>query len=48
MEPEDGETEITDVDIDVDYLSIECEEIVPDKDLKKTLTEVVKKYVNYE
>jgi len=48
MEPEDGETNITDVEIDVNYLSIESEEIIPDKALKKTLSEVVKKYVKYE
>jgi hypothetical protein len=48
MEPEDGETHITDVDIDVNYLLVADEEVVVDKDLKKTLTEVVKKYVKYE
>jgi hypothetical protein len=48
MEPEDGETHITDVDIDVNYLMVADEEVVFDKVLKKTLTDVVKKYVNYE
>jgi len=48
MEPEDGETHITDVEINVDYLSIQDEEVTIDKDLKKTLLEVVKKYVRYE
>jgi hypothetical protein len=48
MQPEEGETEITDIDIDVDYLWIGDDEIKIDNDLKKTLTEVVKKYVNYE
>ena len=48
MEPEDGETHITDVEIDVDFFSIEDEEVTIDKDLKKTLLEVVKKYVSYE
>lgn len=46
MEPEEGETHITDVDIDINYLSIADEELVIDKDLKKTLSDVVKKYVN--
>lgn len=46
MEPEEGETHITSVDIDVNYLWINDEEIVPDKELKKTLEGVVKKYVN--
>jgi hypothetical protein len=48
MEPEDGETHITDVEIDVDFFSIEDEEVTIDKELKNTLTEVVKKYVSYE
>jgi len=48
MEPEDGETKITDVDICVDFLSIGDNEVSVDKDLRKTLTEVVKKYVKYE
>jgi len=48
MEPEDGETEITDIDIDVNYLWIGDNEVLIDNDLKKTLTIVVKKYVNYE
>lgn len=48
MEPEDGEVNITDVDIDVNYLLVADEEVVVDKDLKKTLSEVVKKYVKYE
>lgn len=45
MEPEAGETHITNVDIDVNYLLIADEELVIDKDLKKTLSDVVKKYV---
>lgn len=48
MEPEEGEVEITDVEIDVNYLLVADEEITIDKDLEKTLTEVVKKYVRYE
>lgn len=48
MQPEEGETEITDVDIDVNYLSIGDNEVKIDIGLKKTLTEVVKKYVSYE
>jgi hypothetical protein len=48
MEPEDGEVNITDVDIDVNYLLIADEEVVVDEDLKKTLSEVVKKYVTNE
>ena len=48
MEPEEGEVKITDIDIDVNYLSVADEEIVTDKDLKKTLTDVVKKYVTNE
>jgi len=47
-EEADGETKITDVDIDVNYLSVDDEEIVTDKDLSETLTEVVKKYVKCE
>ena len=46
MEPEDGETHITDVDIDVNYLLVADEEVTIDKDLKKTLSDVVKKYLD--
>jgi hypothetical protein len=45
MEPEEGECHITDVDVDVNYLLVADEEVVFDKELKKTLSEVVKKYV---
>jgi hypothetical protein len=48
MQPEEGETEITDINIDVNYLWIGDDEVKIDSDLKKTLTAVVKKYVNYE
>jgi hypothetical protein len=48
MEPEEGEVNITDVDIDVNYLSVADMEVTIDKDLKKTLEMVVKKYVDYE
>jgi hypothetical protein len=48
MQPAEGETEITDIDIDVNYLWIGDDEVLIDNDLKKTLTGVVKKYVNYE
>lgn len=48
MEPEDGETHITDVSVDVNYLMIADEEVIIDNDLKKTLELVVKKYISYE
>lgn len=48
MEPADGEVNITDVEIDVNFLMIDDNELAVDKDLKKTLTEVVKKYVTNE
>ena len=48
MEPEDGEVHITDIEVDVNYLSISDEELTIDKELKKTLELVVKKYVDYE
>jgi len=48
MEPEDGEIKITDVNIYVNFLSIGDNEFSVDKDLRKTLTEVVEKYVSYE
>lgn len=48
MSPEEGDVRITDVEVDVDYLSIDDNELSFDKEVAKTLEKVVKKYIGNE
>lgn len=46
MSPEEGEVTIEEVDVDIDYLSIDDNELEFDREVAKTLSELVKKYID--